>query len=105
MRESAENAMEDQVQDLRLSLVVTNHNRQSNHPKIRSLQVYFFYIQYSRCCSGMPNSQVSNRAFSLYALFSQYSLCNIRQNCFFPQFSPQSRAYTGMVFERTRSTF
>lgn len=41
MRESAENAMEDQVQDLRLSLVVTNHNRQSNHPKIPSLQVYF----------------------------------------------------------------
>ena len=41
MRESAENAMEDQVQDLRLSLVVTNHNRQSNQPKIRSLQVYF----------------------------------------------------------------
>ena len=41
MRESAENAIEDQVQDLRLSLVVTNHNRQSNHPKIRSLQVYF----------------------------------------------------------------
>ena len=33
--------MEDQVQDLRLSLVVTNHNRQSNHPKIPSLQVYF----------------------------------------------------------------
>ena len=36
MRESAENAIEDQVQDLRLS-----HNRQSNHPKIWSLQVYF----------------------------------------------------------------
>ena len=41
MRESAENAIGDQVQDLRLSLVVTNHNRRSNHLKIRSLQVYF----------------------------------------------------------------
>ena len=41
MQESAENAIEDQVQDLRLSLVVSIYNRQSNHPKIRSLQVYF----------------------------------------------------------------
>ena len=48
MRESAENAIEDQVQDLRLSLVVTNHNRQSNHPKIRSLQTEFYiYFTFS----------------------------------------------------------
>ena len=49
----------------------------------------------------MPNSQFSNRAFSLYALFSQYSSCNIHNNCFL-QFSPQSRAFTftGMVFEQ-----
>lgn len=105
MRESAENAMEDQVQDLAclklLPIIIDNQITQ----KFRLFRSILFYIQYSRCCSGMPNSQVSNRAFSLYALFSQYSLCNIRQNCFFPQFSPQSRAYTGMVFERTRSTF
>ena len=47
----------------------------------------------------MPNSPFSNRAFNLYALFSQYSSCNIHKNCFL-QFSPQSRAFTGMVFEQ-----
>ena len=52
----------------------------------------------------MPNSQFSNRACSLYALFSHYSSCNIHKNCFL-QVSPQSRAFTGMVFEGTRSTF